>query len=437
MLIWPSWNRQGSSWLGFFAQVQHLVVALRLDILCILDTKISDFDPATNKIASKLSVYFDNVDFVNSDGQSGGILLFWNSSTVSLNVIFKHNRFIHCHITNIANIKSWVHTFVYAYPAKKMQLDLWNEIETLKPQNDDSWVLMGDFNNVASSEEKIGGRDPNTVYMHNFVRFLNYINVTSLLAEGLPFTWSNNHQDQTIIFEKLDRVVANPSWLQIFPFACVENLPMVGVLRIVFSSVGNQAGNKDFFFCDIIDGGISEIDNDLILAPATMLEVEKTVNSIGSLKAPGPDESRAAGYILRNSDGNSLVAGARRLYSLNAHVLECLALKDGLLAAKRFNHKNMLVEGDLLLVISSLRDLANATWKIKPILCDILHLAHWFDNISFTHIFREANFMTDALANTGHALQCPKIWVDSYPPQAFSTFQLDSSQTGCLGGFSL
>ncbi|KAL6190619.1 hypothetical protein ACLB2K_037013 [Fragaria x ananassa] len=425
-------GNQGSSWPGFFAQVQHLVVALRLDILCILDTRISDFDPATNKIASKLSVYFDNVDFVHSD--------------------------------DIANNKSWVHTFVYGYPAKRMQLDLWNEIETWKPQNDDSWVLMGDFNNVASSEEKIGGRDPNTVYMHNFVSFLNNINVTSLPAEGLPFTWSNKHQDQTTIFEKLDRVVANPSWLQIFPSACVENLPMVGsdhspvVLttlpvkviktrsfrveavwqthsdfpdlvrnswketieddplknfvaisnafsnyisswsKVVFGNFLNNstklqndvnfyqnqlmmfpdsiylknkvletnrelmnfyqkeeiywaqrakenwlslgdnntkyfhthatirkqknkivgikndldmwitdyddiasvfvqsfknrfssAGNMDFSFCDIINGGISDIDNDLILAPATMLEVEKAVNSIGSLKAPGPD----------------------------------------------------------------------------------------------------------------------------------------------------
>ncbi|XP_004298011.1 PREDICTED: uncharacterized protein LOC101296373 [Fragaria vesca subsp. vesca] len=148
------------------------------------------------------------------------------------------------------------------------------------------------------------------------------------------------------------------------------------------------------------------------------------------------DASAAAGYILRNSNGNPLVAGARRLYSSNVPVSECLALKDGLLAAKLFNHKILLVEGDSL-VINSLRDPANAPWKIKPILCDILHLAHWFENISFTHIFREANFMTDVFANTGHALQCPKIWVGSYRPQAFSAFQLDSSQTGCPRGFSL
>ena len=80
------------------------------------------------------------------------------------------------------------------------------------------------------------------------------------------------------------------------------------------------------------------------------------LNSDGSVS----DASAAAGYILRNSDGNPLVASARRLYSSNVHVSECLALKDGLLAAKRFNHKNLLVEGDSLLVINNLRDLANA-----------------------------------------------------------------------------
>ncbi|XP_062021440.1 uncharacterized protein LOC133738015 [Rosa rugosa] len=64
--------------------------------------------------------------------------------------------------------------------------------------------------------------------MRNFIHFLNSINVCSLSAEGLPFTWSNKHSDQSLIFERLDRVVANPHWLNLFPFATLENLPISG-----------------------------------------------------------------------------------------------------------------------------------------------------------------------------------------------------------------
>ncbi|XP_062026488.1 uncharacterized protein LOC133742823 [Rosa rugosa] len=52
--------------------------------------------------------------------------------------------------------------------------------------------------------------------------------MTSVTAEGLPFTWSNKHRDNTVIYERLDRVTANPNWFQLFPDCTLQNLPIVG-----------------------------------------------------------------------------------------------------------------------------------------------------------------------------------------------------------------
>lgn len=64
--------------------------------------------------------------------------------------------------------------------------------------------------------------------MIRFQIFLNQGNHCSLNASGVPFTWTNNQRDNTVIYERLDMVVANPQWFNIFPSASLENLPIVG-----------------------------------------------------------------------------------------------------------------------------------------------------------------------------------------------------------------
>lgn len=45
---------------------------------------------------------------------------------------------------------------------------------------------------------------------------------------GLSYTWSNNRTHLDAVFEKLDRVVADPHWLTLYRSARVENLPIEG-----------------------------------------------------------------------------------------------------------------------------------------------------------------------------------------------------------------
>lgn len=42
----------------------------------------------------------------------------------------------------------------------------------------------------------------------------------------MPFTWSNGKKDNTIIFERLDRAIANTEWLNLFPSASLHNYPI-------------------------------------------------------------------------------------------------------------------------------------------------------------------------------------------------------------------
>lgn len=62
----------------------------------------------------------------------------------------------------------------------------------------------GDLNNILSLFLKMGGIINTThVHMIRFQNFLNQENLCSLNASGVPFTWTNNHKDSSVIYEEI------------------------------------------------------------------------------------------------------------------------------------------------------------------------------------------------------------------------------------------
>ncbi|KAL6183128.1 hypothetical protein ACLB2K_044539 [Fragaria x ananassa] len=141
--------------------------------------------------------------------------------------------------------------------------------------------------------------------------------------------------------------------------------------------------------------------------------------------------SGAVGFVIRDSFGVPLVAGARRLHISSVPIAECCAVKDGLAAVKRFNFKSIVVEGDSLLMINCVKNACEVPWCLKSHVRDVIHVASEFDNISFVHVLREANFLAEALANLGHSLHASKIWLGALPPQAAQALQLDTVIIRC------
>lgn len=221
MLIW---NARGCSRDGFGSQANYYSNLLQLDLFCILDTRADK--EQSRSIASRL--YFDNFDCVPATGQCGGLLLCWKARTININIVFKHDRFLHCLVTDLSKSFTWFVTFVYMYPKKGRQPSLFQELLHYKPSNNEPWLVAGDFNNILHTNEKLGGLTATNIYMNRFQNFLNNGQLFSLPASGIPFTWTNNHRDDTIIYERLDRALANPAWMNAFPHTSLENLPIVG-----------------------------------------------------------------------------------------------------------------------------------------------------------------------------------------------------------------
>jgi hypothetical protein len=69
-----------------------------------------------------------------------------------------------------------------------------------------------------------GGNRPSNSRIREFRNCLNACNMIDLGFSGPKYTWSNCHDMNSLIMERLDRVLANPDWRILFPEASVTHL---------------------------------------------------------------------------------------------------------------------------------------------------------------------------------------------------------------------
>ena len=90
------------------------------------------------------------------------------------------------------------------------------------------WVLLGDFNEMISEDEKMGGLPLNRNRIFAFRNCMDKCGLMDLGFQGPRFTWTNKSPVwQCNIKERLDRGLGNAKWKILFPAAEVHHLPRV------------------------------------------------------------------------------------------------------------------------------------------------------------------------------------------------------------------
>ena len=85
------------------------------------------------------------------------------------------------------------------------------------------WVCFGDFNELLEVEEKKGGASRAHNQMQMFRDVLGQCGFVDLGYLGPDFTWHGRRRNE-LIWERLDRGVANYDWLAKFPTARISHL---------------------------------------------------------------------------------------------------------------------------------------------------------------------------------------------------------------------
>ena len=149
---------------------------------------------------------FDGL-IVPSDGQSGGLAMLWKEE-LNLHIRGYSKNYIDAIITKSSSGFKWRIIGFYGHPETHLRHKSWKLLTDLNRHFSLPWLCFGDFNEIVSMEEKLGGVVRTQQYMDGFRDAINICGFKDLGYRGLDFTWCNNREGSNRIYMRLDRALA-------------------------------------------------------------------------------------------------------------------------------------------------------------------------------------------------------------------------------------
>lgn len=106
----------------------------------------------------RIHLRYDCVFSVNCVGRSGGLCILWNFASLCSITSYSQN-YIDMNVSSPDG--NWHLTGFYSFPEVSRRKDSWDSLQTLANVSNDVWLVIGNFNNILTSNEKKGVVWPN------------------------------------------------------------------------------------------------------------------------------------------------------------------------------------------------------------------------------------------------------------------------------------
>jgi hypothetical protein len=165
---------------------------------------------------------FANCLPVSVQGKGGGLALFVCNS-VKIDLLSYGDHHIDVTVMEQCGIK-FRSTFVYGEPRPQDRPEFWKLLRRIKNVSSEPWLMAGDFNEALFQSEHFSMRRRSESLMQDFRDTLNSCNLHDLGFYGTPWTYDNKQVGNKNVRVRLDRAVACPAWLTMFPFSSVQHI---------------------------------------------------------------------------------------------------------------------------------------------------------------------------------------------------------------------
>ncbi|GJY70873.1 RNA-directed DNA polymerase, eukaryota [Tanacetum coccineum] len=156
-----------------------------------------------------------NYNFVHGEalGNSGGILCMWEATIFKKENSTVSDNFIAIYGTWLPTNTKLLFVVVYAPQQASCKSMLWDYIAGLLNCWNGESIVLGDFNEVRSSNERRGSSF-NPYSARRFDNFISISGLVDLKLEGYTFTWSHPSASK---MSKLDRFLVSDGIINLFP----------------------------------------------------------------------------------------------------------------------------------------------------------------------------------------------------------------------------
>jgi hypothetical protein len=221
-MILLSWNCRGLGNPRTVRDLCRMAKEKKPDVVFLIETKCRN--AKMEKIRVKLG--FECAFVVEAVGKSGGLALLWKEKNFL--EIQNYSRWhINAEMVNEEGRGRWKFSGFYGQPAWNKRHESWSLLKHLKSFPPEPWMCCGDFNEILAQHEKSGAANRKETQMEQFREALEACNLSDMGFQGPKFTWNNCRGDDQFTKERLDRVVANNGWLNLFPEFVVQVLETI------------------------------------------------------------------------------------------------------------------------------------------------------------------------------------------------------------------
>lgn len=167
---------------------------------------------------------YDFVYTVDPVGYRGRLAVLWKRSfELVFNYVDKNLMDFHVQYENFGFFLSCV----YGDPMYSRRHVVWERLSRIGVQRKQPWAMIGDFNEILSNEEKIGGPRRSDNSFKSVGEMLEACGVSELFGSGNGFTWAGRRSNLWIQ-SRLDRAFVNKAWSVLFPAGSQLFLEMRG-----------------------------------------------------------------------------------------------------------------------------------------------------------------------------------------------------------------
>lgn len=239
-----SWNCQGAGSTETIQRLREMRRVHFLDFIFLMETKQKD----KFMIDTQRELGYDNLINVEPVGLSGGLAVMWKNC-YSVAVLQQDKRIIDLQV-GMGSMTFYL-TCVYGDPVRERRQAVWERLCDIGLIRDDPWMLVGDFNELLSNDEKLGGAVRHDSTFWDFRNLVENCKTRDMRSSGNPLSWAGKRENDWVQC-RLDRCFGNDAWYQLFPRSHVEYMAMYGSdhrpLRIGFALEGEGNSRGRFYF---------------------------------------------------------------------------------------------------------------------------------------------------------------------------------------------
>lgn len=151
-----AWNCRGLGNPGAVRALKRLIYSEVPDVVFLSETRKSSQEMLSMRHSLRLSNLFPVSCAGSGRSRAGGLCLLWNDDVV-VKIVHASLNHVLCRVEHPMVATKMQILAVYSFPEERRNERTWELIRRFKPPDSVPWICLGDFNDVLSPMDKLGG----------------------------------------------------------------------------------------------------------------------------------------------------------------------------------------------------------------------------------------------------------------------------------------